>query len=281
MNKNIFNKIEQLQKEDSKLEIIEILQKFLNNENTNSIMDRGWAYWNISDNYALLRMADEEFKNHMKFVDFINKELPKEMLYWSVSDATQKLTLIKGGYGEFWYDLYVTACNTAPKTNENCGIRLESHRAAISEIGPQYGRPNIENSEFALNNIKNLINENPLDSNIRFYTITYYSLSLIVNSYLKRSQAETIDKAMESFNALIPYLEKDVSSNEIIGTWEQLNSKRPLNIQAKVGMNNLICHLINISQYQMALECYKIFEEKGIPTNAYFKNRIEYAKSNL
>lgn len=281
MKKSIFNKIEQLQKEDNKLEIIEILQKFLKNKNTNSIMDRGWAYWNISDNYALLRMPNEEYKNHMKFVGFIIEELPKEMLYWSVSDATQKLTLIKGGYGEFWYDLYVTACNTAPKTNENCGIRFESHRAAISEIGPQHGRPNIENSEFALNNIKNLINKNPLDYNIRFYTITYYSLSLIVNTYLKMPLSETIDKAMESFNALIPYLEKDVSSDEIIGTWEQLNLKHPLNIQAKVGMNNLICNLIDTSQYKLALDCYKIFEEKRIPTNDYFKSRIEYAKSNL
>ncbi|MBU5437138.1 hypothetical protein KQI42_03895 [Tissierella sp. MSJ-40] len=284
MVNNIINIVQNLIQQDDKFKIIDILRNFISNEDTNNIMDIGWAYWNISDNYAMLRMADEEFKNHIKFAEFINKELPKEMLYWTVSDGTQKQTLILGGYEKFWYDLYITACNTAPKTNDNFRIRFESHRAAISLIGSKLGEPNIEMSEFALNNIKDLINENPTDYNMRFYTITYYSLLLVINTYLNRSQSEALDKAMESFNALVPYLDMDNEKenyDEIVGTWEQLNSKRSKYNQAMVGINNLIMNLIDIFQYKMALECYKIFEEKRISTNDYFKSRIEHAKSNV
>ncbi len=132
--------------------------------------------------------------------------------------------------------------------------------------------------------MENLIKEAPLDYNIKFYTITYYSLVLITNLYLKGFQPEMLDKAMESFNALLPYLDLDNEKedyDEIMGTWEQLNSKRSRYNQAKVGINNLIISLIDISQYMLALECYKVFKEKGITTNDYLESRIKYAKSNV
>ncbi|NMA83115.1 MAG: hypothetical protein GX962_04535 [Epulopiscium sp.] len=283
MDINLLNTIRQLQKENNKTKIISTLQDFLNNKDTKNNMDIGWAYWSISDNYAMLRMADEELKNHIKFLDFVNKELPKEMLFWPVSDGTQKATLIQGGYGDFWFDLYQTACNTAPKTSTNLGIRFESHRAAVALKNPNLGKPNKRISEFALNNMKNLIEENPLDYNIKFYTITYYSLLLIT----KEIQSETLDKAMNSFDALVPYLDLDNKKKDyydiwgIWGTWEHLNSKRSMYNQARVGINNFIINLIDISQHRLALECYKVFTEKGISTNDYLKSRIEYAKSNL
>ncbi len=155
MNKNLINTIKQFEKEDNKAKIICTLQDFLNSKGTKNNMDIGWAYWNISDNYAMLRMPDEELKNHMKLVGFVKEKLPKEMLFWTVSDGTQKATLIQGGYEDFWFDLYRTACNNAPKTNANLRIRFESHRAAVSLRETQFGEPDKKISEFALSNMEN------------------------------------------------------------------------------------------------------------------------------
>lgn len=70
-------------------------------------------------------MNHKIYENHILKID-------TKYLHWTVSGGTQKLTLIKDGYDDFWYRLYNDARGRTEKTNDNKRILFESHKVAVS-----------------------------------------------------------------------------------------------------------------------------------------------------
>lgn len=99
------------EKREKDLSLISYLNSIIENEIVTEFQDIGFCYWNISDNYALLKDGHSLFDNHRKFCEHI-KNQDDEYLYWLVCDATQRLTLEKDGYSSFWWDLYRKAAET-------------------------------------------------------------------------------------------------------------------------------------------------------------------------
>lgn len=114
--------------ENDKRKIVELLESFLRECPDADDMQICWAFWNLSDNYAMLRDASEEYRNHKLFEKKL-MHMDEKYLHWIVSDGTQKLTLLTGGYEAYWNALYRYACEKAPKREDNAVIRFESHRA--------------------------------------------------------------------------------------------------------------------------------------------------------
>lgn len=117
------------EKRGKDLELIEYLQSLIANNVVAEFEDVGFCYWNISDNYALLRDGHALRKNHQAFYDYIMSN-DTSYLYWLVCDATQRLTLEKDGYSDWWWAVYreAVAYNSA-----NSGLFAEfcAHRAAL------------------------------------------------------------------------------------------------------------------------------------------------------
>ena len=83
--------------ENDKRKIVELLESFLRECPDADDMQICWAFWNLSDNYAMLRDASEEYRNHKLFEKKL-MHMDEKYLHWIVSDGTQKLTLLTGGY---------------------------------------------------------------------------------------------------------------------------------------------------------------------------------------
>lgn len=72
-----------LQNANCKEDIVSLLQQFVQRAEIDD-MDRCWAYWNISDNLAMLRRPEEELKNHRRFAALLDTMEPV-YLPWMVS----------------------------------------------------------------------------------------------------------------------------------------------------------------------------------------------------
>lgn len=80
------------EKKQKDLELIKYLEDVIANKEATDFEDVGFCYWNISDNYALLRDGHALKKNHQAFYQHVTT-YDKSYLYWLVCDATQRLTL--------------------------------------------------------------------------------------------------------------------------------------------------------------------------------------------
>lgn len=79
-----------------------------------SVDDTGWALWNICDNYAMMRDAKSQHKYQSEFHECSKTNPYPLRLHWVVSDATQTLTLIDGGFLDFWWKCYEFANAECP-----------------------------------------------------------------------------------------------------------------------------------------------------------------------
>lgn len=93
------------EKKQKDFELIEYLEAVIANKEVTGFEDMGFCYWNISDNYALLRDGHALRRNHQAFYEHIVAQ-DKSYLYWLVCDATQRLTLEKDGYSDWWWSVY-------------------------------------------------------------------------------------------------------------------------------------------------------------------------------
>ena len=117
------------EKKKKDLELIEYLNSVIASKKVAGFEDIGFCYWNISDNYALLRDGHALRKNHHAFYEHVMSK-DASYLYWLVCDATQRLTLEKDGYSDWWWSVYREAisCNSEKTLlfAEFC-----AHRAAL------------------------------------------------------------------------------------------------------------------------------------------------------
>lgn len=280
ISSKIKNDFSYYQSKGQKESVVNVLEKSLLTEDYTD-EERGWAYWNISDNYAMLRWADNVYKNHQLFGKLVLSMDPK-YIHWLVSDATQKLTLIKGGYEKYWNELYLRACNETEKSVENQLIRFESHRAAVATPATEQYSFDKDVSLFALDNIKNILVEFEESYDYQFYRLTYYTLKIGLNSLLNRPSDETIEKSFPLIARLLPNLKSIHEESEfLLGSWQHFNERRSNYNQAEAGIGNYIITLINANYYQQALECYKLIKPYNLSYGTYFNQKITQVQQQI
>ena len=250
INKEIIELFNTYSDANKKQEIISLLSGYLNHGNELTEEEKCWVFWNISDNLAMLRNADCELLNHKEFEKQLSY-MDSKYLHWIVSDATQKLTLIVGGYERYWNELYKYACNNCPKLKENSIIRFESHRANIPiPISIEY-QADKEHAIFSIENLRKSWEELKGSSNEKFYALTYYTQVIACFNFLNENFKSFLDNANESFEDILPLLKTEKQSSYIdgtsplLGSWEQLNKPRSQYNQATCAIHNYIIQLIN------------------------------------
>lgn len=268
-------KFVQLNKVGDKLKtaeyLIELLPELKNDE------DICWARWNISDNYAMLRMGEKELENHIKFEKQLSK-MESKYLPWIVSDATQKFELKRCGFGEYWTRLYKASVMNTPRTPENIRIRFESHRAAAaaSQIIDTDERLFAE----GIKNMREVLAEMDGSDDADFYRLIYYAILLNRSCITTESRDEAVSESLPLFYSLA---KTEIVGGEkpVIGSWQGLNWKRTPENYVNVGTTNYIHALINCGKFKEALECDKAVRKLGFKRNNYYLKRMKYAAENI
>lgn len=254
---------EEKRKQD--LAVIDFLQPALYGNVLKGTEEIGFAYWNISDSFAMLRDSENLYKNHCEFADFL-KDKPSKYLFWPVSDATQRFTLELGGFADFWWDCYKNALSKNVGMSGIGAITFECHNAALS-VTPAVKTP-VGYLELAKNNFRSFLEANESSDNYIFYETLYYALCLKAFGSAER---DVFDLGMRLF----PWLKSEKSQNDfLIGEWKMLNGQKSKYDMARVAINRAINALIDTGRGEPARELYNEAKAYGLPGNAYIEKRI-------
>lgn len=247
------------------LAVIDYMQAGLRGDELKGTEEIGFAYWNISDSFAMLRDSEGIYKNHCEFAEFL-KDKPTKYLFWLVCDATQRFALEFGGFADFWWDCYKSALSKNADISGIEGVVFECHNAALS-VTPTVRTP-VGYLELAKKNFRSFweTTENP-DNHI-FYKTVYSALCL------KAFGSAEYD-AFELGMRMLPWLGSDnLQSDFLIGTWEQLNEPRSKCGMARLAINRVINALIDTDNGEPARELYGEALACGMHKNAYIEKRI-------
>lgn len=253
------------EKLSSDLSVIGYMNYLLENMNADDVRDIGFCLWNISDSYALLRDGERLYENHKKFADFLSRK-PDIYKFWTVSDTTQRFTLISCGFGDLWQELYREAAENSEVTEENYRAAYEAHRAALS-VHPSLKIPE-EHLIYAEKKFSEFISNNKNVREYDFYKLIYLS------SVMKAFGQTDID--IESvcagfFNGLSL---DDTPSGFVCGEWEHLNRVRSEKNRADVGIKAAVNTLIDTGEKRRAAEVYRAAKEHGMSGNVYIDKRL-------
>lgn len=263
MGERITYSREEKRKQD--LAVIDFLQPALYGNVLKGTEEIGFAYWNISDSFAMLRDSENLYKNHCEFADFL-KDKPSKYLFWPVSDATQRFTLELGGFADFWWDCYKNALSKNVGMSGIGAITFECHNAALS-VTPAVKTP-VGYLELAKNNFRSFLEANESSDNYIFYETLYYALCLKAFGSAER---DVFDLGMRLF----PWLKSEKSKNDfLIGEWKMLNGQKSKYDMARVAINRAINALIDTGRGEPARELYNEAKAYGLPGNAYIEKRI-------
>ncbi|CDE17470.1 unknown [Eubacterium sp. CAG:841] len=255
----------QEEKRKQDLAVIDFLQAALRSNELEGTDEIGFAYWNISDSFALLRDSNNLYKNHCEFADFL-KDKPSKYLFWPVSDATQRFTLELGGFADFWWDCYKNALSKNVGMSGIGAITFECHNAALS-VTPAVKTP-VGYLELAKNNFRSFLEANESSDNYIFYETLYYALCLKAFGSAER---DVFDLGMRLF----PWLKSEKSQNDfLIGEWKMLNGQKSKYDMARVAINRAINALIDTESGEPARELYGEARAYGLSKNAYIEKRI-------
>lgn len=254
---------EEKRKQD--LAVIDFLQPALYGNVLKGTEEIGFAYWNISDSFAMLRDSESLYKNHREFADFL-KDKPSKYLFWPVCDATQRFTLELGGFADFWWDCYKTALSKNVNMNGIEKITFECHNAALS-VTPTVKTP-VGYLELAKNNFRSFLGATESSDNYIFYETFYYALCLKAFGSAERD-------VFELGMRLLPWLKSEMSQNDfLVGEWKTLNEQRSKYDLARVAINRVINALIDTGSDETARELYVEARAYGLSKNAYIEKRI-------
>lgn len=254
---------EEKRKQD--LAVIDFLQPALYGNVLKGTEEIGFAYWNISDSFAVLRDSENLYKNHCEFADFL-KDKPSKYLFWPVSDATQRFTLELGGFADFWWDCYKNALSKNVGMSGIEAITFECHNAALS-VTPAVKTP-VGYLELAKNNFRSFLEANESSDNYIFYETFYYALCLKAFGSAER---DVFDLGMRLF----PWLKSEKSQNDfLIGEWKMLNGQKSKYDMARMAINRAINALIDTGSGEPARELYGEARAYGLSKNAYIEKRI-------
>lgn len=252
------------EKKKKDLELIKYLENVIADGEVAAFEDVGFCYWNISDNFALLRDGHALRKNHQAFYEHIMAQ-DKSYLYWLVCDATQRLTLEKDGYSDWWWSVYreTVSCN---RESANLFAEFCAHRAAL------YKNPVFSPKEgyiaFAMASFESFLEKAKNTSESSFYRLIYLTA---VSKYTKTDNREirTLSEQM------IPNLSyADEPSDFLVGEWRSFTTPFGKRKCAIVGITSAVNALIDMGELREAKDLYQIACESGMPGNTYIEKRM-------
>ena len=254
---------EEKRKQD--LAVIDFLQPALYGNVLKGTEEIGFAYWNISDSFAMLRDSESLYKNHREFADFL-KDKPSKYLFWLVCDATQRFTLELGGFSDFWYSCYKNAINKNAGISGIEAITFECHNAALSVTSAV--KTPVWYLELAKNNFRSFLESNEASDNYIFYETVYYALCLKAFGSAERD-------VFELGMRLLPWLKSDKPQNDfLIGEWKMLNGQQSKYDLARVAINRAVNALIDTGSGESARKLYGEARSYGLHENAYIEKRL-------
>ncbi|KAA8787066.1 hypothetical protein ABIE27_003414 [Paenibacillus sp. 4624] len=275
MRKNIVHAFRETVVRGDHQEMINLLKKY---EQTGelAVNERGWVYWNISDGYALLREPELLYANHLAFYEWGKETLLPEQYHWVVSDSTQALSLSLGNYFEHWIVWYRYACDHAPKLDSNRAVRFESHRALG---GTFWALERYSEMPEVLEHMKQLTWEDQQWDNLLFARITYNKQRL---AYLYHSRDEReVDLLMHETMHLIDNIDwaslEPMKKEEVVGSWEDVNSCRNSQRDIHIALNNLACILADIEQSEESAKLFRQLQDRGYVLNGYAFSKYIYS----
>ncbi len=235
-----------------------------------SVDDTGWVLWNICDRYAMMRDAKSQYKYQSEFHEWSKTSLFPLRLHWVVSDETQALTLIEGGFLDFWWKCYEFANIQCPLVIENRNIRFESHRTNASAYThfQEFSR-----AKTALNAIEKLLSEDRTWSNRDFAAVTFKIL--LVKYYSARGESdrvastgEALQRQINDWLGRVGDIEGATPERSLLGSWSQLNADRSPTA-VFIGINNAACAFTKAKQFSVAERLFRVLLDKRRNLNAY------------
>lgn len=232
--------------------------------------EMGWMYWNISDIPAVQRKPQEVYENHVEFVKWGKQALFPHKLHWIVSDATQALTLSLGDYFDEWKTWYLFACEHSTRTEENRGVRFESHRAAAQSL---LVLERFTELEVPLKNMLGVINEDEKWGNNIFAGLTYYTL--LAEQAFNLNQTEIFKEAEKNIKNLTDRVKEviqtvpDEKDKSMLGSWESFNSSRLTKNSMTVLLHNGACTFHKIGRYEESAETFQLALQNGVNITTY------------
>lgn len=252
------------EKKSKDLELIKYLEDIVANEEVTDFEDIGFCYWNISDNYALLRDGHALRKNHQTFYEHI-MSYDASYLYWLVCDATQRLTLEADGYTDWWWSLYREAVfyneGKNPSFAEFC-----AHRAAL------YKNPVLPTEQryvaFVMESFRAFLEKTKDSPEYPFYRLLYLT-SAVKYVPVDKKEMEALSKEL-----LPSLLSKDVSHDFPVGEWKSFTTPFGKRKCAVVGITSAVNALIDAGESKAAKKLYQVACENGLPGNNYIEKRL-------
>lgn len=265
--------IEQSKSKEIHLQIIDLLKQVINDE-SNKVDDIVWAYWNISDRFALLRRHDNTYKNHLSFESYLSKLDNDNYKLMLICDTTQRLSLTEGGYYNYYKYLFIKLINNIKINDDNYIIYFECLRTALYD---KVYSCDDEIRNIALLKLEKLIKLYECDSQIYRFKLFYYILKIRDNKSKCLDNEEVINKLYELFLSLYPHLKIKEYIPVLFGTYDSWNQKRTMWYQAR-SINDYIITLIQCEYYDLADKCYNLIGENEF-TNTYFLKHIDIVKN--
>ena len=252
------------EKKSKDLELIKYLEDIVANEEVTDFEDIGFCYWNISDNYALLRDGHALRKNHQTFYEHI-MSYDASYLYWLVCDATQRLTLEADGYTDWWWSLYREAVFYNEEKNHSFA-EFCAHRTAL------YKNPVLPTEQrhvaFAMESFRAFLEKAKDSPEYPFYRLLYLT-SAVKYVPVDKKEMEALSKE------LLPGLPStDVSRDFSVGEWKSFTTPFGKRKRAVVGITSAVNALIDAGELKEAKELYQVVCENGLPENNYIEKRL-------
>lgn len=211
------------------------------------------------------RNSGQEYKNHVEFSRFISKGSDK-FRFWTVCDTTQRFTLILGGYGDFWQELYKDTAENTIVTDENYRIAYEAHRAAMA-VNPSLDIPK-EHLYYAERKFSEFLENNKKREEYDFFRLIYFS------SVLKAFKMTDIDIERMCSEFYGHLTDNDTPCQYLAGEWGQLNFLRSEKNRANVGIIAAVNALIDTGEAARGKELYQTAIRYGLTENAYINKKI-------
>ncbi len=223
----------------------------------------GCCLWNLSDIYAMRRDAEALYTNHLRFASHL-EALPPMYRLWSVSDATQRLTLEQGGHGDAWWQWYSDATATYDPSCE--AALFNAHRAAF------YKCPNMPYEHNRALWVKErfgaFLESACGSSSAPFYHLIFTALCL---NHFDETEQDLFTCCKPFFADLHHPAEEPLY---VAGEWHALNCHRSRRTQAQVGINAAVNALIDSGNTKQARKLYKTACEYGLNANDYIEQRL-------
>ena len=245
--------------------LIHYLKSVVEDKEVTEFEDVGFCYWNISDNYALLKDGDSLMRNHRVFYEHIKTGKPY-YLYWLVCDATQRLTLEKDGYSDYWWDLY----RKAIEENDNSSIlfaQFNAHRAALY-INPIFPHTQY-NLAYAMSSFETFLQKAKTAPEYPFYNIMYLSLISRFAAFDKLELRRLCEGLFAGLS--LP----KITNTYLVGEWNSFVTPFDIHEQSIVGIISALNAFIYSNELKIAKEIYNNARNMGLPRNSYIETRLQ------